>query len=470
MESKSALEELLSSAALPNPLENTIQITGKDPVIETSFLAGKAVASALAAQAASIIEIWKMRTGKSQHVSVDVKAAVNSLTGLNNVYQSGHLVDVGILNEPTIGFYPTLDSKWTFILGLFPHLRDGLLSLLNCANNRSAIGEAISKWNAQELEYTIAEHDLSGAMLRTQDEWRVHSQGKALLELPVVDIVKIGESNPEEFKNISSSNNLRPLSGIRAIDMTRLLAGPMAARLLAEQGADVMHISSPNLPFLLAAVLETGHGKRSAFIDLDKPNDVKQLKKVISQADVFIENYHRSGLAKHGLSPLELAKLRPGIIYVSESAYGEVGPWQYRRGAEQLAETVTGIAAELGAIDSPKLFPGYLNDYLTGYLAAFGACAALIRRVKEGGSYWVRVSLCRTAMWVQGLGRITDVLLSNGKEKINAITSEERESFMMESNSPFGIVKHVAPVAKYSQTPSYYELPVVPLGAHMPVW
>jgi hypothetical protein len=234
MESKSALEELLSSADLPDPLENTIQITGKDPVIETSFLAGKAVASALAAQAASIIEIWKMRTGKSQHVSVDVKAAVNSLTGLNNVYQSGHLVDVGILNEPTIGFYPTLDSKWTFILGLFPHLRDGLLSLLNCANNRSAIGEAISKWNAQELEYTIAEHDLSGAMLRTQDEWRVHSQGKALLELPVVDIVKIGESNPEEFKNISSSNNLRPLSGIRAIDMTRLLAGPMAARLLAE--------------------------------------------------------------------------------------------------------------------------------------------------------------------------------------------------------------------------------------------
>jgi crotonobetainyl-CoA:carnitine CoA-transferase CaiB-like acyl-CoA transferase len=146
-------------------------------------------------------------------------------------------------------------------------------------------------------------------------------------------------------------------------------------------------------------------GKRSAFIDLDKPNDVKQLKKLISQADLFVENYHRSGLSKHGLSPLELVKLRASIIYIPESAYGETGPWQYRRGAEQIAETVTGIAAELGAIDSPKLFPGYLNDYPTGYLAAFGACAALIRRVNEGGSYWVRVSLCRTAMgyriWVE---------------------------------------------------------------------
>jgi crotonobetainyl-CoA:carnitine CoA-transferase CaiB-like acyl-CoA transferase len=196
--------------------------------------------------------------------------------------------------------------------------------------------------------------------------------------------------------------------------MTRVLAGPMATRLLAEQGANVMHISSPNLPSLLAALLETGLGKRSTFIDLAKSKDVKQLKKLISQADIFVENYHRSGLSKHGLSPLELAKLRPGIIYVSESAYGEAGPWQYRRGAEQLAETVTGIAAELGAFDSPKLFPGYLNDYLTGYLAAFGACAALIRRAKEGGSYWVRVSLCRTAMWIQDLGRVN---LSSAKEE-----------------------------------------------------
>jgi CoA-transferase family III len=319
---------------------------------------------------------------------------------------------VGFLNEPAVGFYPTLDSRWVFILGLFPNLRDGLLTLLNCAHNKAAIGESIAKWNAQDLEDALAENDLSGGMLRTQDEWRSHPQGKALSDLPVVDIIKIGKSEPE----FNVNDNKRPLSGTRVVDLTRVLAGPMASRLLAEQGANVMHIASPNLPYLLSAVFETGMGKKSAFIDLDKPNDVRQIKDLIDKSDIFCENYHRSGLSKHGLSPLELAKLRPGIIYVSESAYGEAGPWQYRRGAEQLAESVTGISAELGAIDSPKIFPGYLNDYLTGYLAAFGACAALIRRAKEGGSYWVRVSLCRSAMWVQDLGRV------DASDIINPIT------------------------------------------------
>ena len=494
MVDRTAFDELLASVSLPSlPSQDLVEIIGSDPVIETPFLAGEAVASALAAQAASVLKIWEMRTGKRQCVSIDLKAAVNSLTGLNNIYQSGHLVDVGITNEPTVGFYPTLDSKWIFVLGLFPHLRDGLLNLLNSNNSREAMGESISKYKAQELEDTIAEHGLSGGMLRTQDEWRLHPQGKALLELPVVDVLKIGESEPQEFKGSGNNKNnggghsgkneiysgssssgatTRPLSGIRVIDMTRLLAGPMATRLLAEQGADVMHISSPNLPFLLAALLETGWGKRSAYIDLDKPQDVNQLKKLVSQADIFVENYHRSGLSKHGLSPLELANLRPGIIYVSESAYGEAGPWQYRRGAEQLAETVTGISAELGAIDSPKLFPGYLNDYLTGYLAAFGACAALIRRATHGGSYWVRVSLCRTAMWIQDLGRVEHLSLDKRKKTmaVNQITANDQESYMIESPSPFGIIKHVAPVAKYSETPSYYQLPVVPLGAHMPAW
>lgn len=460
--SKRVFNELTMCAGLSiqEEEEALVEISGKDPILDTPFLAGEAVASALAAQAAAVSEIWKLKTGRRQHVRVDMKAALNSITGLNNIYQCGHHVDTGFQNEPTIGFYPTLDSKWIFVLGLFPSLRDGLLTLLNCAHNKTTIGESIAKWNAQELEDVLAEHDLSGGMLRTQEEWRSHPQGKALNDLPVVDIIKMGKSEPE----LNINDNKRPLSGIRVVDLTRVLAGPMASRLLAEQGANVMHISSPNLPYLLSAVFETGMGKKSAFIDLDRPNDVRQIKELINKSDIFFENYHRSGLSKHGLSPLELAKLRPGIIYVSESAYGEAGPWQYRRGAEQLAESVTGISAELGAIDSPKIFPGYLNDYLTGYLAAFGACAALLRREKEGGSYWVRVSLCRTAMWVQDIGRV------NPSDITDPITCEERESFMMESDSTYGKLKHVAPVAKYSETPSYCDLPVVPLGAHQPIW
>ena len=459
---KRAFSELMSYAdlSIKDQDKSLVEIIGKDPIVDSPFLAGEAVASAIAAQSAAVSEIWQLKTGRHQNIRISMKAALNSITGLDNIYQYGHHIETGFQNEPTMGFYPTRDSKWIFILGLFPSLRDGLLTLLNCAHSKTAIGESIAKWNAQELEDTLAEYGLSGGMLRTEDEWRAHPQGKSLSKLPVVDIVKIGKSESE----LNINDKKRPLSGIRVIDLTRVLAGPMASRLLAEQGADVMHISSPNLPYLLSALLETGMGKKSAYIDLDKPKDVESIKGLISKSDIFCENYHRSGLSKHGLSPLELAKLKPGIIYVSESTYGEVGPWQYRRGAEQLAESVTGMSAELGAIDSPKTFPGYLNDYLTGYLAAFGACAALIRRAKEGGSYWVRVSLCRSAMWVQDLGRVSS------SDIVNPITCEERESFMIESDSPFGKIKHVGPVAKYSETPSYYDIPVVPLGAHQPIW
>ena len=241
--SKQVFNELLTCAGLSiqqEEDEDLVEITGKDPILDTPFLAGRAVASALA-EAGAVSEIWKLKIGsrRRQHISVDMKAALNSINGLNNIYQSGHHVDTGFLNEPTLGFYPTLDSKWIFILGLFPNLRDGLLTFLNCAHNKAAIGEAIVKWNAQELEDKLAEHDLSGGMLRTQEQWRLHPQGKALNDLPVVDIIKVGKSEPE----LCTEDIKRPLSGTKVVDLTRVLAGPIASRLLAEQGANVMHIS-----------------------------------------------------------------------------------------------------------------------------------------------------------------------------------------------------------------------------------
>jgi CoA-transferase family III len=468
---------LMETLGLSISTSDFIEITGQDPVLNTPYLIGEALAGSLGAQAAAVRRIWQMRTRDSvgnsvhdqQQVRIDIRAAVNSASGISNIYQSGHLIKTGLEDDPTFRIYRTLDDKWIFIAGIYPHLRDGLLKLLNCINTQASIGQAIARWDSRDLESAIAENELVGSALRTQKEWRDSLQGKALLKVPVVEIIKIGESDPEKFKDLSTSTkSIRPLSNIRVLDMTRVLAGPLASRLLAEQGADVLHISSPNLPYLYSALLETGFGKRSAFIDLEQLQDVQLLKNLIAGADIFSENYHRSGLAKYGLSPLELTNIRPGIIYVSESAFGEVGPWQNRRGVDQIAQMVTGIAAEMGSTDSPKLFPQgyYFMDYLTGYLAAAGACAALIKRAVEGGSYWVRVSLTQSAMWVQDLGQID----TTKRTFIHDITSEERAKYMIMSESPFGMLKHTAPVAKYSKTPSYFEYPVVPLGAHNPVW
>ena len=472
-----AFFQLLQTLGLTTSTNDSIEIIGQDPVLDTPYLIGEALAGSLGAQAAMVTRIWKMRTPNitgngvhDQRVNIDIRAAVNSASGISNIYQSGHLIKTGLEDDPTFKIYRTLDDNWIFIAGIYPHLRDGLLRLLNCINTQASIGQAIARWDSRDLENAIADNELVGSALRTQKEWRDSQQGKELLNVPVVEIIKIGESDPEKFKDLkrTPTKPIRPLSNIRVLDMTRVLAGPLASRLLAEQGADVLHISSPNLPYLHAALLETGFGKRSSFIDLEQQQDLHLLRNLIAGADIFSENYHRSGLARYGLSPSDIANIRPGIIYVSESAFGDVGPWQNRRGVDQIAQMVTGMAAEMGSKDSPKLFPQghYFIDYLTGYLAAAGACAALIKRATEGGSYWVRVSLIRSAMWVQDLGRID----TTKRTFIHDITSEERAKYMMMSNSPFGVLEHTAPVAKYSKTPSYFEYPVVPLGAHNPVW
>jgi len=476
---KRAMSQLMEVLDLPTDSIDSVKIYGQDPVLDTPYFLGEALASALGAQAAAVTEIWKIRkanttnTVQDQQVEIVIRAAINSATGVSHIFQSGHLVKTGLENNPTFDMYQTRDGKWIFIAGIYPHLKDDLLRLLNCVNTHTSISQAILGWDSQDLEDAIADNGLVGSMLRSEKGWRESPQGTALLKLPVVEIIKIAESDPEGFGDSTSSSRqpVRPLSSVRVLDMTRVLAGPLASRLLAEQGADVLHVSSPNLSYLLAAVLETGFGKRSTYIDLERRHDIDILRNLIRSADIFSENYLRSGLAKYGLSPLDLASIRPGIIYVSESAFGEVGPWQNRKGVDQIAQMVSGMADTADGKDItsfPRLLPQgyYIMDYLTGYLAAAGACAALLKRATDGGSYWVRVSLCQSAMWLQNLGRIDPMK----RAFISDITSVERERYMIESDSAFGVLKHMAPVARYSRTPSYFERPVVPLGTHPPIW
>ena len=119
---KRAFNELMTYAGLSIKVDqdkSLVEIIGKDPIVDSPFLAGEAVASAIAAQAAAVSEIWQLKTGRHQHIRINMKAALNSITGLDNIYQYGHHIETGFQNEPTIGFYPTRDSKWIFILGYF---------------------------------------------------------------------------------------------------------------------------------------------------------------------------------------------------------------------------------------------------------------------------------------------------------------------------------------------------------------
>ena len=207
---------------------------------------------------------------------------------------------------------------------------------------------AVSQWDALELEETIIAANGTGGMVRSMEEWAGHPQAAAVAFLPLLEIKKIGDSPPEALPDGS-----RPLSGIRVLDLTRVLAGPTCARTLAEHGADVMKITAPHLPSIGAQEYDTGHGKLSAHLDLRQQSDLETMRELVRQADIFSQGYRPGTLAKRGLSPEDLAAIRPGIVYISLSAFGRLGPWSQRRGFDTVVQTVSGITDRQG-----ELFPG----------------------------------------------------------------------------------------------------------------
>jgi crotonobetainyl-CoA:carnitine CoA-transferase CaiB-like acyl-CoA transferase len=279
--------------------------------------------------------------------------------------------------------------------------------------------------------------------------------------------VKIGDSPPEKLPDAD-----RPLSGVRVLDLTRVLAGPTCARTLAEHGADVLKITTAHLPNLGYQEYDTGHGKLSAHLDLREPKDVTTLRDLVREADVFSQSYRPGTLASRGFSPDGLARLRPGIVFVSLSAFSHAGPWASRRGFDTVVQTVSGITTRQGelfpgAAPGPQFYPVSAIDYLTGYLMAFGAMVALARRAREGGSWLVRISLAQTGRWLVGRGEVPEADL---KSVPLEFTPAELERWTITTDTPAGRLHHLGPVVRLSETPPHWARPTVPLGYHEPVW
>jgi len=308
----------------------------------------------------------------------------------------------------------------------------------------------------------VAAAGACAGMARTPEEWDASEQGRILAARPVVEVTKIGESAPEPF----AAGGDAPLSGVRVLDLTRVLAGPTCARTLAQYGADAMVISSPNLPSVPYFVTDTGHGKRAAFVDLATDHGRAVLRELVREGDVFSQGYRQGALERHGFGPIELAALRPGIIVTAINCYGHEGPWRGRPGWEQLGQTVTGMAVVHGGAKGPELQPGAVTDYSTGFLAAFGTMVALQRRALYGGSYLVRVSLAQTAMWIRGLGLADESRLTSGR----ALSAEEIAGWSIRSETGFGGMTHLRPPVTMSATPVRWRRGVVPLGTDVAEW
>src|SRR5262249_28124345 len=466
MSAHEALGTIFPIAGWSNERTGEVQISKDiDPILPTPFRIGETSAAALAAVGLAVSDLWELRTGRRQEIAVDTRQTTASLRSAHYMKMDGKAVPTD--RNAVMGVYPAKNGRWSYLHCNFPNHRAAALSVLGVPEDREAVRQAVAKWDALELEEAIIAAKGAGGMVRTMDEWAKHPQAAAIASLPLMEIVKIGDGAPQKLPDGD-----RPLSGIRVLDLTRVLAGPTCARTLAEHGADVLKITGAHLPNIGYQEYDTGHGKLSAHLDLREPKDIEILQGLVRETDVFSQGYRPGTLGARGFSPEALAKFRPGIVFVSLCAFGHVGPWASRRGFDTVVQTVSGITSRQGelfpgAAPGPQFYPVSAIDYLTGYLMAFGAMVALARRAREGGSWLVRISLAQTGRWLVGCGQVPEPQL---KDVPKEFTPDELERWSITSDTPVGRLLHLGPVLRMSETTPRWARPSVPLGYNEPVW
>ncbi|MDE2581779.1 MAG: CoA transferase [Rhodospirillales bacterium] len=456
-----ALAGLWATLGLPPDQLDAARLTGADPVLPSSFALGTAAQASIAASGLAAVTIHHLRGGPRQQVAVDMRHAATD-------FHSEHWLTVdgtarGDGWDRIAGLYPCGDGRWVRLHTNFPHHREGVLKLLGCGYDRAEVASALQAWQAIAFEDAAADAGLCVTAQRSFAEWDAHPQGIAVQAEPLVAIERIGDAPPRPLPPAAD----RPLAGLRVLDLTRVIAGPVCGRTLAAHGAEVLLITPPHLFNPRALEIDSGRGKRSAFLDLRVPAARETLAGLLREADVFVQGYRRGAVAGHGFGPEDAARLRPGIVYVSLCAFGFTGPWADRRGFDSLTQTASGFnTAEAAAAGEtkPRALPVQALDHASGYLLAAGALAALARRAREGGSWHVLVSLARTGHWIRGLGRVANGLAGPAPQRADIA------DFLEESESGFGRLSAVRHAAVLSATPAHWALPAMPRGTHPPVW
>jgi len=456
---KTVLAELWRAGGQPEAALDSIELTGAEPVLPSSFAVGVAAQATIAAAALAAAELWRQRTGRRQGVSVDMRDAAVEFRSERYLRVEGKRVWEGW--DKIAGLYRCGDGRWVRLHTNLPHHRAGMLALLGCDYDRAAVQRALDGWQAERLETAAAEAGLVATACRSFAEWDAHEQGRAIAGLPLFRIDRIGDAPP-----IALPAGDRPLAGVKVLDLTRVIAGPVCGRTLAAHGADVLLVSASHLPQMQPLVIDTGRGKLSTFVDLRDAGGREALAALLRDADILVQGYRPGAISAHGFGPQDAARIRPGIIYVSLCAYGQEGPWARRRGFDSLVQNASGLnvaEAEAAGAGEPKPLPSQALDHATGHLMAFAAMSALARRARQGGSWHVRASLAQTGYWLRRLGRIDGLACPDPG-------FEDVRDRLDESASGFGRLTAVRHAAVMTETPPGWVRPSVPLGTHRPAW
>ncbi|MBB4914699.1 CoA transferase [Streptosporangium saharense] len=443
------VEELVRGLGAETGIElPPLRVTGGDPVLPSVFRVDTAAAASVGAVTAVAAGL-----GGGNRAEVDVREAAAAFLDEHHFMIDGVRPTAW---SPLSGDYRTIDG-WVRLHCNFDHHRDAALAALGLSPgaDREAVTRACAGRTALEVEEVVTAEGGCAARMRSGADWRVHPQRAAVAHSPLVSLTRIGDGQAQTPSGTAD----RPLDGVRVLDLTRVIAGPVATRTLAAHGARVLRVGAGHLPEVSGLVVGTAFGKRSCHLDLRTGRGVSALRDLVAGADVFVQSYRPGALEALGFGPEELARIRPGIVCVDLSAYGTHGPWAGRRGFDSLVQMVCGIAHEGGDGTEPRPLPAQALDHATGYLAAFGAMAALTRRAREGGSWRVEVSLARTALWLDSLGR------ARAQEG-----TPEIADLLDEMDSPFGRLTYVRAPGSIDGARPYWESPPPRQGEHPPAW
>jgi len=455
-----------------------ISFYGQDPIIPSVLRYGAFSAIGLAAKAAQIGSIWKLKTGQSQNIYVDVRKALRRFA----TFYEGHLetvngmpgkMDSEIDTGVRANFYKTKDGRWIYITCNYPVLRNKALQLLLCPPGEKYVAEAVAKWESFQLEQAAGEAGLPMYVVRSPDEFlSLELFEQVMTQTPLISVEKVAESDPMPFQAHGEV-----LGGIRALGLGHVIAGSGIGRALALHGADVLNIWRPGDYEHKLFHFTSNIGMRSAMLDTNaNPLHRERFDKLLACADVFFSNRRNGFLQRHGLTAEELGKTYPGLISAAVNFTGETGVWSERVGFDISTGAFAGPywLESLGGTDVPSDVPhltpkiAIISDYVAAWLGTVGILQALKRRAIEGGSYKVSVSLTRTVCWLMSLGVFDQKYARSVADSTDERAYIDPDPIL--ADTPMGFYKGVAEQVEMTRTPGRYRHLLLPLGSSKPEW
>ncbi|KAH6874454.1 CoA-transferase family III domain-containing protein [Thelonectria olida] len=469
------VNQIWSGLELPPQALDSLSLPGGNttaPALPSSYKIGALAQSSIALSALAAAQIHALRTkGDVPQVRVPLEHSVVEFKSERLYILDGKPAPspwgpIGGLHKTSDGYVRVHDS--------FPNHAHGILDMMNLPKDatREQLSKKIANWASIDLEATAtAEGNLATYALRSYRQWDSLPQSKAISSFPI-SVAQISPTGDAGLPEGMLSDSSRCLRGLRVLEMSRVIAAPLCGKTLAAHGADVIWVTSPNLPDLPTMDRDFGRGKRTVQLDIHVEDDKARLLELIKTCDVFVQGFRPGSLAAYGLSPEELVKINPNITVANMSAFGPVGPWAGRRGYDSLVQTCSGMniseAEHAGKDEVARPTPCQALDHAGGYMLATGVIAAIYRRATQGGSWRVDVSLAGVMKYLRSLGQYPGVTGFAAKD-FESVCDVPGEYFE-ERDTGFGVMKAIRHSAEVKGCEVGWEVMPKPLGYDTPEW